>query len=540
MGATPAGVVCEGIALEIGRGGTRGLSLAEAAAKRSLGPGWKVEPLGTAGDFLATPPRKLRLTPALAWDLARRLAEEREVASSEPLFAGPGLEPDPKKRSTILAPHERRKGMTSKKDLPCSAPPEWAVHDVGLPAAWDLALPDGGRRYGEGIRIGHPDTGFRLHPELVGVSLLPDLGFDFEDGDADPTDPLRGSAPGHGTATASVLASPRGGPKNPFVSGVAPRAEVVPMRVADGVVHFSFKNLVRALHHAVDSGCHVVSMSLGGPFRSDALERAVDRADAEGTILVAAAGNVWPWVVYPARLPAVVAVAASNCRRAPWSGSAHGPTVDLAAPGESVWRAKVDASGTFDVERSSGTSYATAFVAGAAALWLAFWGRARLVKDYGKAGIPKAFQRVLDEAVDVPTGWDAKRYGEGILNVHKLLRSERPEAVAAKGGRKAGTRPTPRRPGDLDAVLAYFPDVDPDRVLAGLRDVLGAKPGALRRAMREAVDEIAFWLAADAAVRSAVFQGTIPRRKASKAAVARGAKRLRAGASTGLLRLLEG
>ena len=58
----------------------------------------------------------------------------------------------------------------------------------------------------------------------------------------------------------------------------------------------------------------MISMSLGGPFGSGFLERAIGRAVDSGLIVLAAAGNYWPWVVYPARYNEVVGVAAVNCR----------------------------------------------------------------------------------------------------------------------------------------------------------------------------------------------------------------------------------
>ena len=69
-------------------------------------------------------------------------------------------------------------------------------------------------------------------------------------------------------------------------------------------------------------------------------QRAIQRALDAGTIVLAAAGNEVGFVVFPAAFDEVIAVAASNIRDEPWSGSSHGPAVDITAPGESVWRAR--------------------------------------------------------------------------------------------------------------------------------------------------------------------------------------------------------
>ena len=127
-------------------------------------------------------------------------------------------------------------------------------------------------------------------------------------------DPMVGRSPGHGTATASVIMSARASADEITVVGSAPSATLVPLRVSTSVIHLSFKNLTRAIYHAVDRvGAHVISMSLGGPHHSQALEEAIEHALERGVIVLAAAGNVWPWVVYPARFERVIAVAACNC-----------------------------------------------------------------------------------------------------------------------------------------------------------------------------------------------------------------------------------
>lgn len=90
-------------------------------------------------------------------------------------------------------------------------------------------------------------------------------------------------------------------------------------------------------------------------------------AIARGVVILAAAGNVWPWVVYPARFDQVIAVAACNGAARIWRDSASGPAVDGTAPGESVWVARTgDSPGPTDdhVDVGSGTSFAVATTAG--------------------------------------------------------------------------------------------------------------------------------------------------------------------------------
>src|SRR6185295_19750333 len=98
------------------------------------------------------------------------------------------------------------------------------------------------------------------------------------------------------------------------------------------------RNLRDAIDHAVASKCHVISISLGG-LPSDSLHDAIRRAEDAGVIVLAAAGNYVRLVVWPARYPEVVAVAACNFEGRAWSGSSRGDAVDITGPGEDVYRA---------------------------------------------------------------------------------------------------------------------------------------------------------------------------------------------------------
>ena len=106
--------------------------------------------------------------------------------------------------------------------------------------------------------------------------------------------------------------------------------------------------------------------------------------------------------------------------------------MNITAPGESVWRAlskKDHGSGSDSIAMGSGTSYAVATVAGACATWLAFHGRALLLKKYGPPRLAGIFRRLLvNEGYVRPDGWDTNDYGAGILDVEKLLRAPLPPA----------------------------------------------------------------------------------------------------------------
>lgn len=460
--------------------------------ERRLRGRWEILPLGPSGlEFeIRKPPGKRSPGVRHAWETCYVLREEPEVIAAEPVFVLPGISPASHHVFPAAPPHRPAAGRDSAP-LPCAASTAWSLEMCRVPEAWERRLPPrgSGRRYGEGILVAHPDTGYTPHPEIWEPKrLLASQGHDFEDEDPDPRDPLLGRHPGHGTATASVIMSGPDIRTPPGVTGVAPRAALVPLRVSTSVVHLSFSRLARAVYFAAEHGCHVLSMSLGGPIPSAFLRRALHHALVRGVILIAAAGNVWPWVVYPARYPDVVAVAACNCRRRPWRLSAAGPAVDISAPGESVWRAR-PARGKpgYRVAPSSGTSYAAAMVAGASALWLATHGRRRLLQRYGRAGVAAVFRETLcRHGVDTPAGWRREKFGAGILNVLKLL-----EAPIPPDGTGVRRDPAPAET-PLDTLAVYFPGLDPGQLREALARCLQAHGRALDRALHTFGDELVF------------------------------------------------
>ena len=190
-----------------------------------------------------------------------------------------------------------------------------------------------------------------------------------------------GDGAGHGTRMIGVIGAI---PNNLIQSaGVAPQANIVSIRAA---VRNNFRttDLARAVNMAIeDPAVNIISMSLGGSNwgeqESSVLVHLVDRARQQGILVVAAAGNQGQKAVqFPANLPGVFrvgATAAGGDRPRSLAGfSNDGPLVDVVAPGDRI--------ATLDVGQStgqitSGTSEATAFVSGVAALAMESYGMDR-------------------------------------------------------------------------------------------------------------------------------------------------------------------
>jgi subtilisin family serine protease len=222
-----------------------------------------------------------------------------------------------------------------------------------------------GRTTGAGITVAIVDTGIDLdHPELAGRLVA---GYDFVDGDAVADDGPDGrdddgdgdvdEGAGHGTHVAGIVAL------------VAPGASLMPVRVlnSDGVGDYF--DIVAGIVYAVDHGAQVINLSLSGADDADFLEMAVRYAQAQGALVVAAAGAYD--VRYPARYPGVVSVGATDKRDhvAAFSDFRAGQ-VTVFAPGVSIYSTFYDGGYAW----WTGTSMAAPFAAGEGALLLSLPG----------------------------------------------------------------------------------------------------------------------------------------------------------------------
>ncbi len=324
----------------------------------------------------------------------------------------------------------------------------WNLEMVGAPEAWDLFHWDRQNeppwRHPE-IKVGHLDTGMALHPCLeLNDGTMASSGhvlmheganvFDPQAINSLPSDPLTGfGTPGHGMRTLSVLCGFQPG----LFAGVAPRTNVIPYRVTNfpvvaGVLS-NDTSLAEGIRRAtVDSGCLVLSMSLGNPcFPGAAIGRTVDAAYEMGVIMVAAAGNVTSEVTYPGRYARTITVGGVSESRRPWTGGSAGMRVDLSAPADDVYRALFRGpNGTqpgYSPKDGDGTSYATTHVSGAAVLWLAHhW--ADIQRLYGNTWRRvEAFRHCLKESAKPGPNWDSTRHGAGILFLPKLLKTTLPK-----------------------------------------------------------------------------------------------------------------
>lgn len=166
---------------------------------------------------------------------------------------------------------------------------------------------------------------------------------------------------GHGTHVSGIIK---------MVAGS--NVKIMPLKYYDSG-KFSEKNLnntVRAIYYATLMGAQIINYSGGGFERSIAEEAAIRLASEKNILYVAAAGNDRTNLdqnsFYPAgyKLPNILSVAATEQSGKLLYASNYGLSVQFAAPGKSIFSAMP--FGRFG--EMDGTSQATAFVSGAAAL----------------------------------------------------------------------------------------------------------------------------------------------------------------------------
>lgn len=177
-------------------------------------------------------------------------------------------------------------------------------------------------------------------------------------------------AHGHGTHVTGIIAAKAA---NGFGStGVCPKVTVMSLRYYESSLmgYNNLNNTVRAIQYAVKMGAHIINYSGGGYDPSPSERKAIVEAQAVGVLFIAAAGNEGrnnnriPY--YPASygLDNIISVASVNKQNELADSSNYGKIVHVAAPGIMIISTLPD--NRFGI--MSGTSQATAFVTGAAAL----------------------------------------------------------------------------------------------------------------------------------------------------------------------------
>jgi subtilisin family serine protease len=256
---------------------------------------------------------------------------------------------------------------------------------------------------GAGVVVAVLDTGVdAAHPELAGqiapggwnvLINSPDTR-DLGNGVDDDGDGLADEMTGHGTHVAGIVAQ------------TAPAAGIMPVKVldSDGVGDAFY--VAAGIYQAIASGADVINLSLGSTFDSRVIAEAVAAAHEAGIVVVAAAGNADRETPpeYPAIDAHALGIAATDGNDGKSEFSNYHQRLSLSAPGTDI----VSSFPGGGYARWSGTSMATPWVAGAAAV----------VLERAPALTPDEVGARLAAAADPIAGGDS-RY-DGLLGAGRL------------------------------------------------------------------------------------------------------------------------
>ena len=219
----------------------------------------------------------------------------------------------------------------------------------------------------------------------------------------------------HGTAVASLIGASA---NDVGTVGVYPQSILQSWDAALGEgTRLATSDIVAGVLAAAGNGAGVINLSLGGNGSEIPIQQAIATAVHKGMLIVAAAGNDGDTgnpLTYPASLPHVLTVAATDEQNQVASFSSRSRFVDLAAPGQDMTVASaLDQSWASE----DGTSFATPLVSGAAA-WV--W---TVRPDLDASQLFEVMRRSATD-IGAPGRDDASGYG--LLDVPSALAYQAP------------------------------------------------------------------------------------------------------------------
>ena len=278
-----------------------------------------------------------------------------------------------------------------------------------------------------GVDYSHPDLANNIwtRPPIIMAYQDDDLtsdegvddqhGFNIVEDNGDPMDDN-----GHGTHCAGIIGAEGGNGLG--IAGVNWNVKIMPLRFMDADGTGTTKDAIEAINYVIDRkragvNVRIISASWGSTAKSRALEDVIRKAYDEGILFVAAAGNSssdndqTPHYPSSYNLGNVVSVAALNRNDELASFSNYGAkSVNVAAPGEEILSTWLE----HGFEEKQGTSMATPFVSGVAAL---------ILSQNPKMSVDDLRAKLL-KSVDVLASLRGKVSSGGRINAAKAVGAE--------------------------------------------------------------------------------------------------------------------
>ncbi|WP_412101426.1 type VII secretion-associated serine protease mycosin [Micromonospora ureilytica] len=285
---------------------------------------------------------------------------------------------------------------------------------------------------GNGVVVAVPDTGVDPHPDLRN-NLLPGTDV-IPGGNGDG----RRDLDSHGTSMAGLIAA-HGQGADSGALGVAPESKILPIFDSPPNGDGQPDELAQGIDYAIANGADIISISsVGGS--SSRLREAIRRALEADIVVVAGVGNLPrdQIVGYPASEEGVIAVGGVDRAGQHAAISVTGPKIDVVAPAIDIYSTSYGGK----YSKGTGTSSATAIVAGAAAL---------IRSKYPYLPAREVAHRLTATAVDKgPPGRDDE-YGYGVIDLVAALTADVPPLGFESVSAPAGAGPTTTagaQPGD--------------------------------------------------------------------------------------------
>lgn len=360
------------------------------------------------------------------------------VLSQEPYirYAEPNYYLYPQGSVTDLASQKLQVGQITSDPLYGR---QWYLKDFGLEQAWNFATGS------PAVTVAVLDSSMDSNHEDLRGRLLKGCDIFDKDDDVNPAPPLT-TLNAHGTHVTGIIAAVGANAKG--VVGVAPEGvRILPLKVFDDAGRGTNATVVSdairwaaglevAGLHPNPYPAHIINLSLGGPGKSEAMNEAIEEVRRLGVLVVAASGN-YGWshgLLTPSNAPYALAVGSvdGTRRRSCFSHYNSDPSkrsVELVAPGgaskgfngpcnmrgvkgEAIVNTFPTGIPQGNYGSLIGTSMATPFVAGVAAL---------VLSQEPFLSADSLHARLLNSTLNTMPEYNRAEYGAGILCADRAL-----------------------------------------------------------------------------------------------------------------------
>ncbi len=315
---------------------------------------------------------------------------------------------------------------------------QWGLQAIEAEAGWEIetghadviiAIVD------SGVDLNHEDLKDKIIPgmDFIDYQGAPSIGWRYTPiGDYINRDFEADDDNGHGSFCAGIAAAATDNELG--IAGVCRGGKILPVRVMFQVRDNFFgyetsigfdTDIMPGIKFAVDSGAHIINLSLGGS-NGDAYQPILRYAHDRNVCVVAAVGgsntSYPPTASYPAADPNTLAVGAvdSALNRASFSDYGQGYAPFVMAPG-------VDITSTYKDNGYvswSGTSGTASFVSGLAGLIVSLG-----LRSGKQLSVEEIYTIIRETATPLGSGKGDRFYGEGLINVPAALKAAKERLI---------------------------------------------------------------------------------------------------------------